>query len=91
VLQGLRPAGHDWHWLFRHAYVAEEHWLALVQLVRHAVEPQMYGLHGAVDTAGQVPEPSQLAGLVWVPLEQLAARQFVSAPGMVQVAFEALQ
>ena len=45
-----------------------------------------YAPHPVVLTAGQLPAPSQTAGLVIVPPLQDIARQVVSTPGILQVA-----
>jgi hypothetical protein len=41
VLQADSPPGHDWQAPLKHANVVEEHWLLLVQLWRHEVEPHV--------------------------------------------------
>lgn len=69
----------------------ETHWLLLEHVVTQAVEPQTNWLQPFVTAAGQLPAPSQLAAAVWVPLEQLAARQFVDAPGKTHDVDEPLQ
>jgi hypothetical protein len=86
--QAVRPVGHTWQAPPMHA-APETHWLAPVplQLVRHAVVPHTNGLHVCVDTAGQLPAPSQTAAWVAVPLVQLAWRHVVEAPGSVHVAW----
>ena len=48
------------------------HWLLAEQLVRQEIAPQVNGLQGVVEILGQVPVPSQEAGLVWTPPLQLA-------------------
>jgi hypothetical protein len=90
--QAVRPVGHTWQVPPMHA-APETHWLAPVplQLVRHAVVPHTNGLHVSVDTAGQLPAPSQTAARVAVPLLQLAWRHVVAAPGSVHAAWVPLQ
>jgi hypothetical protein len=50
---------------------------SVVQLVLHAVGPQVNGAHAFVDGAGHAPAPSQAASAVCVPFAQLASRHFV--------------
>ena len=59
----------------------------VVQLIVHAVAPQMKGAQVVVDTGGQLPAPSQLAAAVarLVAIAQLAVRQEVLDPGKLQV------
>jgi hypothetical protein len=52
-----------------------------VQLPRHAVAPQTYGLQTCVWRAGQLPALSQPARSIATPALQLAPRQVVPAPG----------
>jgi hypothetical protein len=81
---------HGWHAPLTHA-APVTHWLLPEQLVKHDVVPHMNGLQGVVDRVGQLPRPSQTAGLVAVVPLQLGWRQVVSAPGKVQLAFVPLQ
>ena len=69
----VRPVGQVWQVPPMHA-APETHWLAPVplQLVTHAVAPHTNGVQASVDTAGQLPAPSQTAARVAVPLLQLA-------------------
>jgi hypothetical protein len=55
-----------------------------VQLPRHALAPQTYGLHPCVWRAGQSPAPSQPARSVATAALQLAARQVVAVLGYAQ-------
>ena len=48
-----------------------------VHAVRHALVPQMYGVHAVVVAALQTPAPSHIWLLFAEPLEQLAALQTV--------------
>jgi hypothetical protein len=60
--------------------------VSAVQLARHAVAPQTYGLQAVVTGAGQLPAPSHEAAAVAVPLEHVAARQLVEPPGYAHAA-----
>ena len=65
----------------------DAHCAFVVQLIVHAVAPQMKGAQVLVDTGGQLPAPSQLAAAVarLVVIAQLAVRQEVLEPGKLQV------
>ena len=63
------------------------HWVGEEQVVLQLVLPlHAYAPHPVVLTVGQLPAPSQTAGLVIVPLLHDIARQVVSAPGILHVA-----
>jgi hypothetical protein len=57
------------------------HWLLEVQVARQAVAPQMKGVHGTLDTAGQLPAPSQVGVLTAAPALQDGEPQVVALGG----------
>jgi hypothetical protein len=57
------------------------------QVVLHAFVPQTKGEQVVVVCDGQVPLPLQEAALIWVPEAHDDMRQFVDAPGYVQLAW----
>jgi len=71
----------DTHWLLESQKLPAAHWESSVQLVRHAVAPQVNGEQAWLTSGGQAPAPSHAAASISLFAVQLAGRQEALASG----------